>query len=272
MKSGNHSIVIIVVLLAALAGIASYLHDRDAETPMDVTGTLASAGGKNNNATLSAPAIQWVRQPSAGERGRLSMAFKVEASTPLRTLQVHIMPIVKMNGLNTEKDVRDVPAWLLTQKTINWDGEMDLTASPLAGQPVTVEIQAVDEDKREASSDVVSITLPERNFNQPLAKAIYNLRKALREEPEKRNDALRALATLLQQRDRFDGHELTLLTLRSAAVRIALDRSDDGLRSALDLLWHAAVLFEQDQVKVADKITLAPPPPDIAPELVVKPQ
>jgi len=108
-----------------------------------------------------------------------------------------------------------------------------------------VQIIAQDNDKREGSSETVSITLPEHTFHHPVAKTIYSLRKGLREDPQnKRLETLRSLAVLLQQRNNFEKNELTLLTLRSAAVRIALDKTNDGLRTALDLLWHAAVLFE----------------------------
>ncbi len=80
-----------------------------------------------------------------------------------------------------------------------------------------------------------------------MAQALYTLRKGLQQDPNtRRNDALRALAGLLQQRGNFDNQDLTLLTLRSAAVRIALDNTDEGLQSALDLLWHAALLFEEN--------------------------
>lgn len=255
MKNRFSPVLILSVLL--LAGGGLYLlapQQAEKKLPDNVANAPAFDTRPSNGPVLAPPTISWVRQPQQSERGRMNMAFKVEASTPLRSLQVQITPIVKMSGLQVEKDSRDVPTWLLGQKIIQWDGELDLTASPLAGSAVTVEVVATDEDKRISRSSVVSLTLPERVFTHPLARAIYNLRKALRQEPDKRNEALRALATVLQQRNYFEGRELTLLTLRSAAVRIALDRSDEGLRSALDLLWHAASLFEQDQVRVADKI------------------
>lgn len=208
---------------------------------------------------LAAPVVSWVNKPVTNERGRLSMTFKIEASAPLRTLQVRIKPIVKLPGVLMDEDTRDIPTWLLGQKTVNWDGEMDLTASPMAGNPVTLEIVAVDEDKRKAVSAPISVTLPEKAFTSEIARSINIVRKDLQKDPSKRTDSLRTLALILQQRKYFDAglddSDLTLLTLRSAAVRIALDQTDTGLSSALDLLWHAAVLFEQNQVRVADKVT-----------------
>jgi hypothetical protein len=254
MKHRSNPVLIVglALLLVTLAASAALYLKTENNKPAVAT---ASTDYNNRAAVMAAPTITWVRPPQPSERGRLNMAFKVESSTPLRNLKVQIEPIVKMAGTTTDKDSRDVPTWLLGQRVINWDGEIDLTSSPLAGSPVTVEIVATDDDKRSGNSEVVSLTLPERVFTNSLAKSLYNLRKALRQDPDKRNEALRALATVLQQREFFEDKGLTLLTLRSAAVRIALDRSDEGLNSALDLLWHAAVLFEQDQVKVADKVS-----------------
>jgi Domain of unknown function (DUF4175) len=195
--------------------------------------------------TLAPPVISWVTQPQSSAQSRIAMAFKVGASAPLRSVKVSITPVVKLPGLDIDKEVMDVPTYFIGRKSLDWDGQLDLTGSLLAGSPVVLQILAQDSDKREGISDTVSVTLPEHSFNNPVAKTIYTLRKTLREDPQnKRLEILRGLAVLLQQRDNFEHNELTLLTLRSAAVRIALDKTTDGLRSALDLLWHAAVLFE----------------------------
>lgn len=195
--------------------------------------------------TLAPPVVSWTTPPENAAQGRIAMAFKIGASAPLRSVKISISPVVQPPGMYVDKEIMEVPTYIIGRKSLDWDGQIDLTGSLLAGMPVVLQIIAQDNDRREGQSDTVSITLPEHNFNHPVAKAIYSLRKTLREDPQnKRLDALRGLAVLLQQRDNFEHNELTLLTLRSAAVRIALDKTNDGLRSALDLLWHAAILFE----------------------------
>ncbi|MBY0428023.1 MAG: DUF4175 domain-containing protein [Alphaproteobacteria bacterium] len=197
------------------------------------------------DATLAPPEISWVAPPLASAQNRIAMSFKVSASAPLRSVTVSITPVIKMPGIEVDKEIMSIATYLAGRKTLDWDGQIDLTGSLLAGTPVVLQIVAQDGDKREGTSETVSLTLPEHAFNNPVAKTIYDLRKSLREDPQnKRLETLRGLAVLLQQRDNFEHNELTLLTLRSAAVRIALDKTNDGLRTALDLLWHAAVLFE----------------------------
>ena len=197
------------------------------------------------DASLAPPVVAWVSTPQASQQKRLAMSFKVSASAPLKNVMVSITPVVNMPGIKIDNEVMNIPTYFIGHKTLDWDGQLDLTGSLLAGTPVVLQIIAQDSDKREGTSETVSITLPEHAFNHPVAKTIYSLRKTLREDPQnKRLEALRGLAVLLQQRNNFEHNELILLTLRSAAVRIALDKTNDGLRTALDLLWHAAVLFE----------------------------
>lgn len=211
----------------------------------DSTSTIKQAEQERPDANLAAPVVSWVSPPQTSAQSRLAMSFKVSASAPLRSVKVSITPVVKPQGMAIDKEIMDIPTYFIGHKTLDWDGQLDLTGSLLAGTPVVLQIIAQDGDKREGISDTVSVTLPEHAFNHPVAKTIYSLRKTLREDPEnKRLETLRSLAVLLQQRDNFEHNELTLLTLRSAAVRIALDKTSDGLRTALDLLWHAAVLFE----------------------------
>lgn len=208
----------------------------------------SSAELSKDNAVLAPPVVSWVNPPQSSAQNRIAMAFKIGASVPLRSVKVMITPVVKMPGISVDKEVMDVPTYFIGRKNLDWDGQIDLTGSLLAGTPVVLQITAQDSDRREGQSDTVSITLPEHAFSHPVAKTIYNMRKALREDPQnKRLETLRGLAVLLQQRDNFEHNQLMLLTLRSAAVRIALDKNGDGLRTALDLLWHAAILFDDSQ-------------------------
>lgn len=198
-------------------------------------------------AILAAPSIRWTAPPQPSEGGQLHFAFRAEGSAPLAKLYLQVTPQSPPKGVRVEKEQHEVPTWLMGNKSVEWEGDMDLTGSLLAGRAVTLQIGAEDEDHRQSVSENVTLTLPEYHFTQPLAQALYTLRRSLQEDPQnRRTDALRALAGLLQQRPTFENRQLTLLTLRSAAVRIALDNSQEGLQSALDLLWHAAQMFEEN--------------------------
>lgn len=235
--------------LGAALALAYFM--RDGHELMATVEQKAGQASQQVAAFNAPPRITWIVKPETVAEGRVRLSYRIDASAPLTSVRLRLTPIIKAPGLGVEKDVVDVNLFGSERKTVNWDGHMDLTGSLLAGSPATLCIEATDKDRRVATSEEFSVTLPERHFANPMAKSIYDLRKSLMADPQKRLDVLRGLAGVLQQRENFKDQSLTLLTLRSAAVRIALDKSDDGLRSALDLLWHAALLFEENTVRVA---------------------
>jgi hypothetical protein len=243
-------------LLIPVAAVAAY---------MAISGrgdfTVPSPQGDGTQTAMprtATPIVRWEAPAEILPSGRLRLAFKAESSSPLRVLQVKIAPAISTKDGMPETELRDVPTWLMGNKSIDWDGEIDLTNSLLAGQRASIQIVAVDDDSRIGTSEGTTVALPERRFSQPLAGALYALRKTLREDPAKRGLVLKALASLLQQRGPFENQDLTLLTLRSAAVRIALDSSKEGTQTALDLLWHAALLFEENPSNVTVSLRLLP--------------
>lgn len=224
------------------------------KTATEQAAVAASEPAKNLIVSGAPPKIDWIKQPFGVEQGRVGMAFTIMASAPIRSLELRIIPTEKLHGLGMQAEDIPLQSFMLNRKAISWDGQIDLTGSLLAGTQVRLQLVTEDQDSRKSESLPYSIALPERAFSNQAAREIYTLRKMLQQDPDtKRMESLRALAGLLQKRETFNGQDLALLTLRSAAVRIALDKSDDGLRSALDLLWHAAVLFEENQLQVAVK-------------------
>jgi hypothetical protein len=255
MKKGLSvpSLFALTILVAGGLAAAFYVLNNPNTLSFPGKSSTSTTMGENIRPApiLAPPSISWTTKPEAMPGGAIKMGFKVDGSAMLQDIRMRITPAASVPGADKQTDVMDVPAYALPRKSVEWDGNMDLTGSLLAGMPVMLQLEAEDADKRVSRSEEVMLTLPERTFNNPLAKAIYSARKMLQDDPTKRLDALRALAVLLQGRDHFKDHDLTLLTLRSAAVRIALDKSDEGLRSALDLLWHAAIMFEENQVRLA---------------------
>ncbi len=197
---------------------------------------------------LAPPGVRWSPAGKVQAEGNhLRLAFKVEAAAPLQSLDIRLSPLSSEKNGESLEETHSITGWPGSSRVVDWDSDIDLSGSYLAGKRVSVQVVATDIDGRTGTSPVLALTLPEKRFTQPLARALSVLRHNLQEDPKgKRGDALRALAGLLQQRQAFENHDLTLLTLRAAAVRIALDDSTEGLQSALKLLWHAAVLFEED--------------------------
>ena len=62
----------------------------------------------------------------------------------------------------------------------------DLTAHPWAGLEVDVQLTARDGNDQTGTTDRVSVFLPERSFNHPVAREIIEQRRVLALSPENR--------------------------------------------------------------------------------------
>jgi uncharacterized protein (TIGR02302 family) len=137
--------------------------------------------------------------------------------------------------------------------TLETSTYLDLTAHPLAGLPVILRLEAVDGLGQKGLSEPVRITLPERRFNNPLARAIIEQRKALAADPAARDDVA----------DRLDVLSTTdLARSLSATVPLSLMVAADGARAAdtakalrgtMDLLWELALYIEDGSLSTAER-------------------
>lgn len=120
----------------------------------------------------------------------------------------------------------------------------DVTAHPFAGAAMRATLVARDDAGQEGTSEAVDLTLPERPFRKPLARALAELRRRLALDAGEAVQVVTALEALTAAPDRFATRPATHLGLRFVLRRAAAARSDDDLREVVDLLWAAATSIE----------------------------
>ncbi|GBD42125.1 hypothetical protein HRbin39_01514 [bacterium HR39] len=130
---------------------------------------------------------------------------------------------------------------------------LDLTAHPRAGLPVVLRLEAADAAGNRGTSGPLAMVLPEREFRHPLARRIVELRRSLVEDP--RRWALVALE--LQALGHSDaaaqlGAPVPLAIFVSSA-RLLQDRTPEGRRGAVDLMWETALLIEEGALAIAER-------------------
>lgn len=132
------------------------------------------------------------------------------------------------------------------------DGEStlfkDLTAHRWAGQTVLVVLEAKDGAGQVARTAPVKMKLPERAFQQALARALIEQRKMLVAQPLYRAKAAEALDALSVAPEMFSPGPAIFLGLRVAHFRLAYSRDGDDLRPAEELLWNLAIKVEDGAV------------------------
>ncbi|MGH6983792.1 MAG: TIGR02302 family protein, partial [Stellaceae bacterium] len=120
----------------------------------------------------------------------------------------------------------------------------DLTASPWAGLPVQIQLQAADALGQTGTSEILEFVLPERIFHQPVARAIIDERKELTNHPDDREPVADALEDLSSRPGHYDDDIVAFLGMRTAADRLLVDRDADTIATVQRLMWDTAVRIE----------------------------
>ncbi|TDI65855.1 MAG: TIGR02302 family protein [Alphaproteobacteria bacterium] len=129
----------------------------------------------------------------------------------------------------------------------------DLTAHPWAGLEVQVQVVAKDAAGQHGVSDSVTITLPERRFRHPVARALVLLRKRLARDPESRDEVWEALANLGTIPGAYDGDTVVFLSIQIMARTLAGDHGFDAIADVQEMLWETALWLEDGKLSQAER-------------------
>jgi hypothetical protein len=128
-----------------------------------------------------------------------------------------------------------------------------LTAHVWAGLSVTVTLIARDESGQITRSKPVTIMLPERRFNEPLARAFIEQRRSLARAPSTAPYVAKGLDALSIAPERFTPDERIYLGMRTAYYIISRARGGDELAAAQQLLWDMALKVEEGDAPLAQE-------------------
>lgn len=129
----------------------------------------------------------------------------------------------------------------------------ELTAHPWAGLPVTITLAVKDDAGQEGRTEPVAITLPEREFTKPLARAIVEQRRRLALDPRSGASVARYIDNFTQDSDRYIEDKVVYLTLRAAYWRLTEATRDTDLTGIFDLLWSIALRIEDGDLSLAER-------------------
>jgi uncharacterized protein (TIGR02302 family) len=129
----------------------------------------------------------------------------------------------------------------------------DLTEHAWAGARVRMTLVARDEADQTGRSAATEMTLPQRPFTKPLAKALVEQRRQIILDPDHKRPVQTALDSLLIAPERFTPEWGIFLGLRVAADRFRAARSDEDLTGVADWLWAMALQIEEGDLTDAER-------------------
>jgi uncharacterized protein (TIGR02302 family) len=158
-------------------------------------------------------------------------------------------------GLQAEmhlKDRPDAPPLIVSiplpggsPKTAHGVNQQDLTAHPWAGLPVIAKLVARDALGQQGESSDAELTLPERPFANPLARALIAIRRGLSLHPDDRDAAVNGIDAILTQPDAFKDDYSAYLTLGAIYYQLEFDKSAQAIDQVQQTLWQLALHIEE---------------------------
>jgi uncharacterized protein (TIGR02302 family) len=129
----------------------------------------------------------------------------------------------------------------------------DLAPHKWAGMPVVMELVVTDALGQEGRSEALRVTLPERQFNNPVAREIIEQRKRLTSEPHKRPDIVQRLVEIASDPASYQHDTVVFLALITARSRLTLDEGETAVEPIRGLLWDTALRLEDGRLSIAER-------------------
>ncbi|MFS8054055.1 TIGR02302 family protein [Rhizobium sp. BR 317] len=201
------------------------------------------------------PEIAFDGIPHATANGALEIGFKVKDDYGVEEAHAEIVPV--------ETDPQATPLYGLPEYRLeisrrdrrNGKGlaNHDLTQDPLAGKQVRITLVARDGAGQTGRSAPYEMTLPSRNFSEPLAAAVAEERQIFALDTRKMPEAIELNQSLTIRPNETIPDLGNYLLLKSALTRMKLAHGDIALKDTADYLWQIALGMEDAQLTDAEK-------------------
>jgi len=222
----------------------------------DASLALRGAGEFRIQAILDrAPTIEITEPPRNNARGTMTLGFRADDDYGVVAAEaVAALPA----GARPSRSLYPPPRLALpVPPTRGGLGEskatLDFSDHPWAGARVALTLVAHDEGGNDGFSAPLDVTLPERRFAKPLARALAEQRRNLALDPDHFARVLTAVDALSLGAALFETPSAIFLGLNEVKGRLQRSRDDADLREAADLLWAMALSLEEGDVSRAER-------------------
>ena len=191
-----------------------------------------------------APAIESVdfRQMLTGD-GLIGLSLHLSDDYGLQEVAVGVVEAGSGAGALSDRAILKISGL----KEFSGEAYLNFGASDFAGNTVDLIVEATDQAGQKKQKILSGIFLPAREFSNPHARKIIEIRHRIKTEPDIRKKLARQLMALGLVPD--DGQTPTVyyMALRSAYWRLTKPKNDDDINSARDILWDLAVQMESGE-------------------------
>jgi uncharacterized protein (TIGR02302 family) len=204
------------------------------------------------------PQIELTDAPHANARGSLTLSYKVSDDYGVVSAEADFADPTVEGTTGRLRSLVPPPHVALplpagpgglgeTQATV------DLSDHPWAGAQVKMTLTVHDGGGNWGKSEPIEITLPQRPFVKPIARALVEQRRNLVLFPDSRERVQAALDGLMIAPETFDVSSSVFLGLSVASSMLHDAQSDADLVNVADYLWNMALEIENGSLSEAER-------------------
>jgi uncharacterized protein (TIGR02302 family) len=192
-----------------------------------------------------APTVAFAAKPTATDRGVLRLDYAAKDDYGI----ANVRAVIQLRGETLELNL---PLPQIDGRDIKAFSYQDLTAHPWSGLDVEMRLVARDDLGQIGASAPIPVTLPERKFFNPVARAIIEQRKKLVRNPDSKDSVAEALRGIDSQPEAFDGNISVFLALNLAWRQLSNEEAGKAdIASVVQLLWDTALALEDGGTSIA---------------------
>jgi uncharacterized protein (TIGR02302 family) len=196
------------------------------------------------------PTIAFAQPPKASPRAALRLDYRAGDDYGIETAKA----VIRRPDSSADETIElELPLPGVHLKEAAAPSYHDLTPHPWAGLPVEIRLVATDALGQTGESEPVRMTLPERAFKHPIARAIIDQRKELARDPGAADAVAEILGDLNQRPALFGDDAVVYLGLRVAQQRLRADKGKEAIATVSQLLWDTALRLEDGNMSMAER-------------------
>tara|TARA_R110002110_G_scaffold92214_5_gene240193 strand:+ start:1659 stop:4178 length:2520 start_codon:yes stop_codon:yes gene_type:complete len=200
------------------------------------------------------PSIAFDGEPAATQRGTLRMAYTGSDDYGITEIRGEMRRTYERGEVIGKEVSRfELPAPSLNARKVKEATFQEIAPHPWAGLPVVIRLAAKDAAGQEGFSEEIKLVLPERKFNNPVAKEIIVERRRLTTQPERRGEIIDRINEIASDAQAYKDDTVVFLGLIMSRSRLFHEEQDSAIPPVRDLLWDTALRVEDGQLSHAER-------------------
>jgi len=201
------------------------------------------------------PAITFAQPPKGTARAALRLDYRASDDYGVESVKAVIHRTGDKPGDPPSEEAieLELPLPGLHLKDAQATSYHDLSPHPWAGLPVEIRVVATDALGQTGESDAVAMTLPERVFNHPVARAIIDQRRELAKDPGSAPAVAEIIGDLNTRPVLYRDDTAVYLALHLAQLRLQQGSDKTTIAGVQQILWETALRIEDGRMALAEQ-------------------